>query len=81
MKVKIDISCTPQEARTFLGLPDVEGMNAALTEEMTRKMQESITNATPEALMGQWMSASGKIGEQFMGLMSKAVMDAGAKKR
>lgn len=80
MKVKIDISCTPQEARSFLGLPDVESMNATLTEEMTKRMHENIANATPEALVGQWMSVGGKMSEQFMGMMSKAAMDATSKK-
>ncbi|HQP20972.1 MAG TPA: DUF6489 family protein, partial [Phenylobacterium sp.] len=26
MKMTIEIDCTPQEARTFLGLPDVTGL-------------------------------------------------------
>ena len=34
MKFKIDIDCTPQEARTFLGLPDVESVQKALYSEI-----------------------------------------------
>ncbi len=81
MKVKIDISCTPQEARTFFGLPDVQGLNEALTEEMTKRMQENMAELSPDALMGQWMSLGGKMGEQFMGLMSGAVRGATPKNR
>ncbi len=80
MKVKIDISCTPQEARTFFGLPDVQGLNEALTEEMTKRMQENLADISPDALMGQWMSVGGKMSEQFMDLVSGATKGATADK-
>jgi hypothetical protein len=73
MKVKIDISCTPEEARSFFGLPDVRALNETLTEEMTKRMQDNIAELSPDALMGQWMSLGGKMSEQFMGLMSGMV--------
>ena len=31
MKVQIEIDCTPEEARTFMGLPDVEAMHYVRT--------------------------------------------------
>ena len=34
MKVTIEVDCTPQEARAFLGLPDVAALNEHLVEEM-----------------------------------------------
>ena len=34
MKMKIEIDCSPEEARSFLGLPDVSGLNARMVEEM-----------------------------------------------
>jgi Family of unknown function (DUF6489) len=80
MKVKIDISCTPEEARTFFGLPDVRALNEALTEQMSQKMQESMAELSPDALMGQWMSLGGKMSEQFMGLMSGMASGGGTKK-
>ena len=35
MKVSLDIDCTPEEARRFLGLPDVTEANEALVAEVT----------------------------------------------
>ncbi len=32
MKVRIEIDCTPEEARAALGLPDVSGLNEQLVE-------------------------------------------------
>ena len=34
MKIKIDVDCTPQEARAFLGLPDVAPMQKAMMVNM-----------------------------------------------
>ena len=57
MKIKIDIDCTPQEARTFLGLPDVAPMQEALLAEMQERMRQAMSGADPESLMKLWMPA------------------------
>jgi len=33
MKIKIEIDCTPQEARSFFGLPDLEPIHDAVTDQ------------------------------------------------
>jgi hypothetical protein len=65
MKVKIEIDCTPIEARDFLGLPDVKPMQEAMMDQMQEKMQESIASFTPESLMRTWFSFDPKIAERF----------------
>lgn len=72
MKVKIDIDCTPAEARAFFGLPDVTAMNDAMVEEMTKRMQENVASLEPEALMRNWMSFGGQMQDQFAALMQQA---------
>ena len=37
MKVKIDIDCTPEEARTFFGLPDLGPLQQAMLKAMQEK--------------------------------------------
>ncbi|MDB5724602.1 MAG: hypothetical protein JWQ16_1356 [Novosphingobium sp.] len=39
MKVNVEIDCTPEEARRFLGLPDVSKANEAFVEAMTKGVQ------------------------------------------
>lgn len=39
MKVNFEIDCTPDEARRFLGLPDVAKANEAYVEAITKAMQ------------------------------------------
>ncbi len=57
MKITIDIDCTPQEARTFLGLPDVEGMQKALVDEMQRRMMDNLSSMDAETLLKTWLPA------------------------
>ncbi len=55
MKIKFDIDCTPEEARAFLGLPDVAPMQRALMEEIGARMSAGLEAMDPETLMKTWM--------------------------
>ena len=55
MKITIDIDCTPEEARVFLGLPDVAPMQRALMEEIGKRMSAGLEALDPETLMKTWM--------------------------
>lgn len=39
MKVHIEIDCTPEEARSFMGLPDVGKANAVYVDLMAKAMK------------------------------------------
>ena len=54
MKVRIDIDCTPEEARQFLGLPNVKPMNDAMMAEMQEHMQSGMATLDPEVLAKAW---------------------------
>src|SRR3954452_20824926 len=56
MKAVIHIECTPAEARAFLGLPDVEPIQAAVLERLQERMVSEIDRFSPEALINQWLS-------------------------
>ncbi|MDO9430674.1 MAG: DUF6489 family protein [Pseudomonadota bacterium] len=76
MKMTIEIDCSPQEARTFLGLPDVTGLNDKLVEEMQKRMTANMAMVSPDELMKNWAAFGAGAQEQFRTLMSAAV-DAG----
>jgi hypothetical protein len=42
MKMTIEIDCTPLEARTFLGLPDVSVLNDHLVQEMKSRLDTNM---------------------------------------
>ncbi|WP_421779532.1 DUF6489 family protein [Kiloniella litopenaei] len=58
MKITFDIDCTPEEARQFLGLPDVSELQKEAMEEVRKRMMETIQSSDPETLMKTWMPAS-----------------------
>ncbi|GAA0265805.1 hypothetical protein GCM10009127_01410 [Alteraurantiacibacter aestuarii] len=39
MKMNIEIDCSPEEARRFMGLPDVEKANAAYVDAISNAMK------------------------------------------
>src|ERR1700733_9287081 len=65
MKAKIEVECTPEEARAFLGLPDVTALNKTLTEEMQVRLKANMAALQPEELMKNWLAFGGQDQEQF----------------
>ncbi|QTN19963.1 hypothetical protein HZ989_02460 [Brevundimonas sp. AJA228-03] len=70
MKVKIEAECTPEEARAFLGLPDVTVLNDQLVSEMKTRMDANLTAMQPEELMKTWTSFGLQAQDQFRQMMS-----------
>lgn len=76
MKVRIEAECTPEEARAFLGLPNVAPFNDQLVEEMTRRMQGNLDSLRPEEIWRSWMMWGGQAQEQFRNLVATAARAA-----
>ncbi len=74
MKITLNIDCTPQEARTFFGMPDVEPLNDMIISEMTKRAKDNMdTLADPEKLVAAWISMGGKGMEGLQSLMGAAM--------
>jgi hypothetical protein len=58
MKFTINVDCTPQEARQFIGLPDVGPMQERLMKEVEERMRERIQSLDPETLIRTWVPAT-----------------------
>ena len=82
MKVTVEVDCTPIEARTFFGLPDVQPMQAAIMAEMEKNIMKEAQRFTPEALMQTWFSGMPQGADWFRDMFSKmiAVSGTGLKK-
>ncbi|MDV6331453.1 DUF6489 family protein [Asticcacaulis sp. 201] len=72
MKVTFDIECTPEEARAFLGLPDVQPLNDFMVEQMRKRVEANIHSMKPEEIMKSWSSMGVHAQDQFMKLMQTA---------
>lgn len=93
MKFTVNVDCTPEEARQFLGLPDFAPMQEAVLGQMQEQMQKNMSAMDPEGVMKLWMpnAATGmqafsdlqkSIWEQMMSVAgSDQPAEAPAKKR
>lgn len=72
MKMTIEVDCSPEEARRFLGLPDVSGLNDHLVSEMSKRIDANISLLNPEDFMKNWMSFGTGAQEQFRRFMDAA---------
>jgi NOL1/NOP2/fmu family ribosome biogenesis protein len=73
MKIKLDIECTPEEARKFFGLPDVEPMQKVLMDQLQAKMSENIAGLDAENMMKTWLPASMKGLDQMQNMFWSAM--------
>lgn len=58
MKFIFDIECTPEEARAFIGLPNIAPMQERMMQELESRMNENIRNLSPEEMIKTWMPAT-----------------------
>jgi hypothetical protein len=58
MKVTVNIDCTPDEARTFFGLPDLKPMQEAILQQVQQKLLANLNAMDPESIMKNWVPAS-----------------------
>lgn len=71
MKVTVEIDCTPDEARQFLGLPDLKPMQAALLARMEAQMTEAADRFSPDAVLRSWMSLVPQTPDQLKEVVGK----------
>jgi hypothetical protein len=57
MKVNVEFNCSPEEARTFLGLPDMQPMQDALMRELEARLRANIQAMDPQAMINTWLPA------------------------
>jgi hypothetical protein len=69
MKMTIEVDCTPEEARRFMGLPDVSALNEHLVNEMKGRIDANMSMISPDELMKNWMAFGTGAQEHFRKLM------------
>lgn len=61
MKVHVEIDCTPEEARQFMGLPDVEQANAIYVDTIASAMK-GVTNTEQLEQYAKQLAPMGQMG-------------------
>lgn len=54
MKITVNVDCTPEEARAFLGLPDVQPLQEAVMAQMQERVMNSLNAMDPNELLKTW---------------------------
>ena len=75
MKVTVDIDCTPEEARRFMGLPDLSAVHQAYVD----KMMKAAEGLTPDAV-GEMMKSWGPMGEAGRNMWSQMLEQMSGKR-
>lgn len=76
MKFTVNVECSPEEARRFIGLPDVSPMNEMLVAEMSKRMEQNMAFMNPETMMSAWMSVGTQAQDAFVKLMTSTTQSA-----
>jgi hypothetical protein len=79
MKISVDVDCTPEEARRFMGLPDLSSVHAVYLGKLERLVGEGVTPENVETMMRAWAP----MGEAGMSMWRQMFdqMSGGAAKR
>jgi len=82
MKIKLDIDCTPEEARSFFGLPDVKPLQERMMKEIEQRLVQGLQAMDPADMMKAWMPATMQGLDQmqrFWSQMAASALDPGRK--
>ena len=61
MKINVEIECTPEEARTFMGLPDVSKANSVYVDNIAKAMK-GVSNPAQMQEYAQALAPMGQVG-------------------
>lgn len=80
MKCRLEVDCTPLEARQFFGLPDVQPLQAIIMAEVEKKMLSEMERFSPDSVLKSWLSMFSQSPDQLQEAFSK-MMFTGARPR
>ncbi len=75
MKIKLDIDCTPQEARQFFGLPDVTSVQEEMMQAMAERMRENLNRIDPEQFFKTWFPMTSRGFEEMRSFWMRSQSD------
>ncbi len=79
MKVTIEVDCTPEEARRFVGLPDMTPVHEMMMEQMTEAAAKTKPYFDPEAFAKLWFPESNDAFQNFQRTMWAAATGAASR--
>ena len=79
MKITIEVDCTPDEARAFMGLPDVKPMQAAVMASLEKQAVRAADSFAPDAMLKLWFTALPQMSTQIQDMFTRMMASAGGR--
>ncbi|AOL21974.1 hypothetical protein Ga0102493_11945 [Erythrobacter litoralis] len=80
MKINIEIDCTPEEARTFMGLPDVSQANSIYVDNIAKAMK-GVSNPDQLQEYAERLAPMGQMGLKLFQSFVESGMGQGGPRR
>nr|WP_279588276.1 DUF6489 family protein [Sphingomonas oligoaromativorans] len=77
VKITVDVDCTPEEARRFMGLPDLSSVHEAYLSKMRTAIDQGITPDMLQAMTQSW----GPMGEAGLAIWRQVLDHMGGNKK
>lgn len=81
MKIQFDIDCTPEEARKFLGLPEIQPLQEAVLKEVQERLTANIKAMDAKTMIETWLPATLKGFEQLQQMFTAQMAGAARQKK
>jgi hypothetical protein len=65
MKIRLDIECTPEEARAFMGFPDFRPLHEEFLGSLRERMGKVMGGMDAESMFKQWIQGGAQAVDQF----------------
>ncbi len=73
MKLNLVFDCTPEEAREFLGLPDVKPLQAKVLARIEQQLLDATSTFSPEGVLKMWFNVLPQASERYLKMMADVV--------
>jgi len=80
MKINIEIDCTPEEARSFMGLPDVSQANSIYVDNIAKAMK-GVSNPDQLQEYAERLAPMGQMGLKLFQSFVESGMGQGGSRR
>ena len=79
MKIKVEVDCTPDEARAFMGLPDVKPMQAAVMASLEQQAVRATESFSPESMLKLWFTTVPQVSAQMQEMFTRMLTSGNGK--
>jgi len=77
MKINIQVDVTPEELRSFFGLPEVKSLQDEMLDGLRKQMREGVEGLDPSTLMAPFLAPNPKTMEAAQRMLWQAFMGPG----